>query len=211
MVFVKICGITELDDALLAAGLGASAIGLTFAASPRQVGVEHARDIVRRIPPEVLSVGVFRNQPKETVVDTANRVGLRAVQLHGSETPEQTRWISERTSAVIKAFAIDDPALTADHDYGPHRLLIDAPTPGGGELFDWRELADKTLGRRYILAGGLTPDNVGRALRELKPWGVDVASGVEARPGRKDPAKLRRFLVAVRDVVGHDAEPNSLL
>lgn len=195
---MKICGVTSADDALLAAGLGADAIGMIFAASPRRIGGDDARDIVRRLPPEVLSVGVFRNESRERVVQAANKIGLRAVQLHGHETPEDTHWIGERVPAVIKAFSVKDPMLQSGADYGPHRLLIDAPMPGGGEVFDWTRLDRLVSGRRYILAGGLTADNVGDAIGMLDPWGVDVASGVEAAPGRKDPAKVRRFLAAVR-------------
>ena len=200
-MFVKICGVTTVDDALLAAGLGAVAIGLNFAASPRRVSENDARDIVRRVPPEVLSVGVFRNERRERVVEVANNVGLRAVQLHGHESPEETRWIAERVPAVVKVFSIEDPALEAGGDYGPHRLMIDSPVPGSGKPFDWDLLDRRVAGRPYILAGGLTPDNVGRAIEMLGPWGVDVATGVEASPRRKDPAKVRRFLAAARDAV----------
>ena len=198
MVFVKICGITNSEDALLAAGLGADAVGMIFAASQRRINPEEARDIVRRLPPEVLSVGVFRNERPQRVVDTVNTIGLRAVQLHGSESPEDTKWIGERVPAVIKAFSIKDPMLTSGADYGPHRVLVDSPIPGSGEVFDWTELERATAGRPYILAGGLDPLNVGEAIKLLEPWGVDVATGVEASPGRKDPSKVRRFLAAAR-------------
>jgi phosphoribosylanthranilate isomerase len=200
-MFVKICGVTTVDDALLAAGLGADAIGMIFASSARRVAEGNARDIVRRVPPEVLSVGVFRNERRERVVELANRIGLRAVQLHGDETAEDTRWIGERVPAVIKAFSIEDPALESGADYGPHRLLIDSPVPGSGRPFDWDRLDRRVAGRPYLLAGGLNPDNVGRAIELLGPWGVDVASGVEASPGRKDPSKVRRFLAAARAAV----------
>jgi len=200
-MFVKICGVTTVGDALLAAGLGADAIGMIFAASPRRVTTGDARDIVRRLPPEVLSIGVFRNERRERVVDVANTIGLRAVQLHGDESPEDTRWIGERVPAVIKAFTIDDPALGSGADYGPHRLLIDSPIPGSGQVFEWDRLDHRAAGRPYILAGGLTPENVGLAIELLDPWGVDVATGVEAAPGHKDPAKVRRFLAAARAAV----------
>lgn len=197
-VFVKICGITTAEDALLAAGLGADAVGMIFAASQRRINGEEARDIVRRLPPEVLSVGVFRNESPERVVETVNTIGLRAVQLHGQETPEDTRWIGERVPAVIKAFSIQDPMLQSGADYGPHRLLVDSPIPGSGEVFDWTELAHAAGGRPYILAGGLDPTNVTEAIEMLGPWGVDVATGVESSPGHKDPAKVRRFIAAAR-------------
>lgn len=198
-MFVKICGITTVDDALLAAGLGADAIGLNFfPGSTRKIGMETARDIVRRLPPEILSVGIFRNERRERVIEIANTVGLRAVQLHGDESPEDTRWVGERVPAVIRAFGIDDPGLVSGDDYGPHRLMVDNPRPGSGERFNWSLVEQRVGGRPYILAGGLDPTNVTEAIERLDPWGVDVATGVEASPGRKDPAKVRKFLVAAR-------------
>lgn len=197
-VFVKICGITDPEDALLAAGLGADAVGLVFAASPRRVGTGAARDIIRRLPPEILAVGVFRNERRERVVELANTIGLRAVQLHGHESPEDTRWVAERVPAVIRAFSVRDPALVSGADYGPHRLLIDSPSPGSGQVFDWSAVDRVADGRPFILAGGLDPDNVADAVDLVEPWGVDVSSGVEASPGRKDPAKVRKFIQAAR-------------
>ncbi|MEM7272940.1 MAG: phosphoribosylanthranilate isomerase [Actinomycetota bacterium] len=200
-VFVKICGTTTVEDALLAAGLGADAVGMIFAASKRRVGKAEARDIVRRVPPEILTVGVFKDERRERVVEAVNEIGLRAVQLHGREPPDDVRWIAERVPAVIKVFAVEDPALRAGQDYGPHRLMIDTPGGGTGETFDWNLIEDAVVGRPYLLAGGLTPENVGAAIEMLDPWGVDVATGVEAAPGRKDPAKVRRFIANARAAV----------
>ncbi len=196
---MKICGVTTAEDALLAAGLGADAVGLNFvASSPRRISVGKATEIVQRLPPEVLTVGIFRNELKERVVEISNAVGLRAAQLHGHESPEESRWVGERVPALIKVFSVQDPALQAGGDYGPHRLLIDSPVGGSGEVFDWNLLERAVGDRPYILAGGLNPDNVTRAIEMLGPWGVDVASGVESSPGRKDPAKVRRFISAAR-------------
>ncbi len=195
---MKICGVTNVDDALLAAGLGADAIGLNFAVSPRRIGLEVARDVVRRVPPDVLAVGVFRNQSRDEVVRTANTLGLRVVQLHGEETPEDCRWVAERVPAVIRAFAIADPALTSGDDYGPHRLLIDSPRPGSGQVFDWSNLEHVLNGRPFILAGGLNAENVADAIAVARPWGVDAVSGVEASPGRHDPTRVRRFIANAR-------------
>jgi phosphoribosylanthranilate isomerase len=197
-VFVKICGITEPEDALLAAGLGADAVGMIFAASSRRISTAAARDIIRRLPPEILAVGVFRNERRERVVELANTIGLRAVQLHGDESPEDTRWVAARVPAVIRAFSVRDPALALGADYGPHRLLIDSPSPGSGQVFDWSAVERVAAGRPFILAGGLTPDNVADAIELVEPWGVDVATGVESSPGHKDPAKVRRFIQAAR-------------
>lgn len=198
--FVKICGITSVDDALLAAGLGADAVGLIFAASSRRVTAGQARDIVRRLPPGIVSVGVFRNERREKVVEVANTIGLRAVQLHGHESPEDTAWIAERVPNVFKAFAAGDPALRRAEGYAPARALIDSPEPGSGKPFDWERLALERPEFPFVLAGGLRPDNVAAAVELLQPWGVDVASGVEARPGVKDPVALRTFIAAARSV-----------
>jgi phosphoribosylanthranilate isomerase len=199
-LFVKICGITTEGDALLAAALGADAVGLVFAASSRRVTSGRARDIVRLLPPYVLSVGVFRNESRERVVETANTIGLRVVQLHGHENPEDTRWVAERVPNVIRAFSIGDPALAPARlaEYGPVQVLIDSPLPGSGEPFDWELLDRLRIGRGFVLAGGLTADNVALAVQTVRPWGVDVSSGVEARPGTKDPVKVRQFIANAR-------------
>ena len=203
-MFVKICGITNEDDALLCAGLGADAIGLVFAASSRRVSSGVARDIVRRLPPEILTVGVFRNERKERVVEMANKIGCRAVQLHGHESPDDTRWIAARVPAVVRAFAAGDPALQRIDDYGDVRVLIDSPEPGSGKAFDWRMLRDSNFTTPFLLAGGLTPENVGSAISMLRPAGVDVSSGVESRPGVKDPVKVAHFITAARKAVPPD-------
>ncbi|MEZ5343436.1 MAG: phosphoribosylanthranilate isomerase [Acidimicrobiales bacterium] len=197
-MFVKICGLTNEEDALMCAALGADAIGLVFAASSRRVSSGVARDIVRRLPPEILSVGVFRNESKERVVSIANKVGLRAVQLHGHETPDETQWVAARVPVVIRAFAAGDPAIARIDDYGDVRLMIDSAEPGSGKAFDWQRLRASRPRQEFWLAGGLHPDNVGRAISSLSPVGVDVSTGVEARPGIKDPVKVAHFITAAR-------------
>lgn len=197
-MFVKICGITNAEDALLAAGLGADAVGMVFAASSRRITQGEARDIVRRLPSEVMPVGVFRDERRDRVASLANEIGLRAVQLHGNESPEDTRWVADRVPVVIRAFSASDPALTRLDDYGRVWLLVDSATPGSGTTFDWSVLDALSLDRAFILAGGLGPDNVADAISDVGPWGVDVSSGVEASPGRKDPVRLRRFLAEAR-------------
>ncbi|MGQ0617819.1 MAG: phosphoribosylanthranilate isomerase [Acidimicrobiia bacterium] len=202
-MFVKICGTTSEEDALLAVAMGADAIGFVFAPSRRQIAPAVARDIARRLPPEVLTVGVFRNEAPQRVLDIARATGLRAVQLHGRETPAETRWVKERTPVVIKAFAAGDPALERADDYGADAILVDSPTPGSGEVFDWSLAEGAPIGRRVMLAGGLTPDNVADAIIRIRPWGVDVSSGVESFPGHKDPRLVREFIRVARA-----AEPN---
>ncbi len=197
-MFIKICGITNGDDALLAAGLGADAIGLVFATSTRKVSPTAARDIVRLLPPEILSIGVFRNERKERVVEVANKVGLRAVQLHGNETPEDTKWIAAKVPSVIRALPATDPAVKKFERYAPARLMVDSSTPGSGQVFDWDALERMRLSEPFILAGGLDHINVVAAIRQLAPWGVDVSSGVEESPGKKDAVKIRKFITEAR-------------
>ncbi len=214
-MFVKICGITTEEDALLAVALGADAVGFVFAPSTRQVAVDRARDIARRLPAEVLTVGVFRDELPSRVVDIVQRAGLGAAQLHGHESAEQTRIVRSRVPLVIKAFPAGHPGLSDVGSYGADAVLVDSSTPGSGEVFDWRLAEDAPrAGYRVILAGGLESGNVAEAIRRVRPWGVDVSTGVEREPGRKDPVKLREFIDAARaagveiraDEVDDDAE-----
>ncbi|MEY2467576.1 MAG: phosphoribosylanthranilate isomerase, partial [Actinomycetota bacterium] len=193
-MFVKVCGITNEDDALLAVAMGADAIGFTFAPSPRQVTASAVADIVKRLPNDVMTVGVFRDEAPERVVETIHRAGLRGAQLHGHETREVTWWVGERIPFVIKAFVAGDRGVADASGFRASAILLDAPSPGSGEVFDWR-LADGVPDRsRLIIAGGLGPDNVAAAIAATHPWGVDVATGVEASKGRKDPRLLRAFI-----------------
>jgi phosphoribosylanthranilate isomerase len=200
-VFVKICGITREDDALLAVAMGADAVGFTFAPSRRQIAPGIARDIVRRLPPEILTVGVFRDEAPARVIDIVNSTGLRAAQLHGHESAETSRYVRSRVPLLIKAFPVGDRALGRADDYGADALLIDGPAPGSGQAFDWSLAEGHGARRRLILAGGLDPDNVAEAVRRVRPWGVDVASGVEDRrgePGQKDARKVKAFIAAAK-------------
>ena len=199
-MFVKICGITDEEDALMAVALGADAVGFIFAPSRRQVTKGAVRDIVRRLPPEILTVGVFRDQATQFVIDTIQHAGLRAAQLHGHETPADAQRIRPYCQALIVAFPAGDPGLDHVDDYGADAVLLDSHAPGSGRVFDW-SLADRApSNRRIILAGGLTPENVAAGIAEVRPWGVDVASGVEDDevPGRKDPRKVKDFIHAAR-------------
>ena len=200
-MFVKICGITREADALLAVAMGADAVGFIFAPSKRQVAPGIVRDIVRRLPSEILTVGVFRDEASSRVVDIVNQAGLRAAQLHGHETPEETRWVRERVPFVIKALGAGTADLERVDDFGADAVLIDSPSPGSGQVFDWTLAEGLPDGRRAILAGGLTPENVAEAIGRVGPWGVDVASGVEAdrgEPGQKDARKVKAFIEAAR-------------
>jgi phosphoribosylanthranilate isomerase len=203
-VFVKICGITTEEDALLATALGADAVGFVFAPSPRQIPPRQAYDITRRLPPEILTVGVFRDDLPERVIDIADQAGVKAVQLHGRETPEVTHLVHQRFRFVIKAFPAGSDALRRAGEHGADAVLIDSATPGSGTLFDWSLVDDAPLDVRILLAGGLTPENVANAIERVQPWGVDVSSGVERSPGRKDPVKLKAFIDNAR---AHAPEP----
>jgi len=207
MIPIKICGITNLEDALLAAELGADALGFIFyPPSPRSVAADAARAIIAQLPPFVTTVGVFVDEEAATVKELAVGVGLDWLQLHGRETPEYCRSLGRR---VIKAFRIQDEkslAGLAAYRGAAQAFLLDTykkgQVGGTGETFDW-DLAREA--RKYgpvILAGGLTPENVAQAMAAAQPQAVDVASGVEAAPGRKDPEKLRAFFAAVKGIGG---------
>jgi phosphoribosylanthranilate isomerase len=198
-MFVKICGITNEDDALLATALDADALGFVFAPSARQVHPEIARDIVRRLPREIHTIGVFRNERPERIVEIVNRAGLHGVQMHGHESPAEVEWVRKRVQFVIRAYSAGDPALADASQSAADIILVDSPDPGSGKVFDWRLAEGAPRGKRILLAGGLTPENVGEAIKLVRPWGVDVSTGVEQKPGRKDPAKLRRFVEAARE------------
>lgn len=194
-MFVKICGVTTEEDALLAVAMGADAVGFNFVpSSPRFIAASRAADIAKRLPPEVLTVGIFRDEAPARVVELTNQAGLRAAQLHGRETPEQTRWVRERVPVVIRALPGGDPALARAAEYGADILLLDSASPGSGKVFDWSLAEGAPSGMRILLAGGLNPDNVAEAIDRVRPWGVDVASGVESAPGVKDPTLVRRFI-----------------
>ena len=197
-VFIKICGITNADDALLATALGVDGLGFIFAPSPRQIVPTRVEEIIRRLPSEVLTVGVFRDEAPSRVIEIVNRCGLKAAQLSGRESMEDTRLIRESVPAVIKAFPGGSPALSVADRYGADIVMVDSDTPGSGRVFDWSLAEGAPGGIRLLMAGGLTPENVATAIAKVRPWGVDVATGVETSPGRKDPARLRAFINAVR-------------
>lgn len=209
MVRVKVCGITNLGDALAAVAAGADELGFNFyPRSPRYVEPSKAREIVARLPPGVLSVGVFVNEESAAVESVVKVSGVGAVQLHGDESPPYCESLSGLPGLrVIKALRVGEgftPEGAAE--FPVEAILLDsfsaAARGGTGHTFDW-SLArrTRTLVARLYLAGGLTPENVAAAIAEVAPYAVDVCSGVEARPGRKDPARVSRFLAAVRSVV----------
>ena len=201
-VRIKICGITNRDDALAATAAGADALGFMFyAASPRQLTFAAAGEIIRALPPFVAKVGVFVDAPAESIQRAIEECGLDTVQLHGDEPPEYCRRFTVKT---IKAFRVkDEETLKQLPAYETSAWLLDSFEPGQpggtGARFNWElAVAATRLGRPVILAGGLTPANVAEAVRVVRPFGLDVSSGVESGPGKKDRAKVIEFIAAAR-------------
>jgi phosphoribosylanthranilate isomerase len=203
MVQVKICGITNREDALTAAEGGAHALGFIFAKSPRRIAPEQAARIIAELPPFIRTVGVFVNEEIPRIKELIAYCGLDLVQLHGEESAETCLDLMPRT---IKAFRVQgEKDLQGMERYrGKVRaFLLDTFDPrkagGTGRTFDWTwAIKAKTLGRPLILAGGLGPEHVLEAIRTVRPYAVDVNSGVEERPGKKDPLLLRRLLERIQ-------------
>lgn len=199
---VKICGITNPADALAAVEAGADALGLMFyEPSPRNIPLKLAAEIARQLPPFIVKVGVFVNAEEDTVSRAIGECGLNIAQFHGDETPEFCKLFPVMT---IKAFRIRDAgSLKALSEYSTDAWLLDAYATdklgGTGTKFNWDlAIEAKKLGRPIFLAGGLTPENVADAVAQVQPYGVDVSSGVESAPGKKDHAKVRAFVKAAK-------------
>lgn len=228
-LFVKICGITRVQDAELAAGLGASALGFVFwPDSPRHIAPQSAKAIAEKVPAGVLKVGVFVNQPEEEVARTMCEVGLDVAQLHGHESPEYCRDLMVSLAAVarrsparngetgegakadttdkkiFKAIGMRENGSFSIAAFDPGIvLLVDAHDPskfgGTGKTVNWDSAREIAAARRTILAGGLNAANIKLAVRSVRPYGVDVSSGVESAPGVKDPNRMRAFFEALHD------------
>ena len=202
MTKVKICGITNLEDALLCVKFGADALGFNFyPKSPRYILPEKAREIIRQLPAEVLKVGVFVNESLEKIAEIAATAELNALQLHGEETPEFTKELKTKTGLeIIKAFRVSSEFQPEDVlQYEVDAILLDAYNPqehgGTGETFNW-EIAEKVqeIFPKMYLAGGLNQDNIARAIFEVKPFAVDACSGLEIEKGKKEKTKLINFI-----------------
>lgn len=197
---VKICGNTNTKDAKLAIDQGADYLGFIFAGSKRQVAANQAKDIMQSLPDFSNFVAVFHNQAKDEVEDILKITGIKIIQFHGDETSRYCSSFEERDFEVIKTFHIkDEMSLKRIDEYNVHAFLFDtykAGQAGGtGETFDWDLIRDKPfITEKLFLAGGLNPDNLEEALKIVKPYAVDVASGVESAPGQKDPKKLKSFI-----------------
>lgn len=197
---VKFCGITRVEDAVMAASMGVDAIGLVFVAgSPRSVDPSTAAEICRALPPLVGTVGLFMDAPEEFVRSVVADVPLNWLQFHGAETPEYCRAFGR---PWIKALPMASPGDVQYHHWSDaSALLLDAHAAGGmggsGETFDWENAVAPAI--PWILAGGLNPDNIGRALKVLAPSAVDVSSGIESAPGIKDAKLMRRFMNEIQE------------
>jgi len=216
-LWIKICGNTSLDDALLAVEAGADALGFVFAPSPRQVTAAAVAAIVPQLPATVEKIGVFVDAELDEIVATVRACGLTGVQLHFDAEPKLAANIHKRSGPQLRIlrvihFAAETAAKhtkqIAEHARNPHvnGVLVDSRTAlavgGTGVVFDWVEARKSVFGDagrlKLVAAGGLNPDNVVEAIGALRPWGVDVVSGVETAPGRKDPAKVREFVARAR-------------
>jgi phosphoribosylanthranilate isomerase len=199
---IKICGCTRQEDAELAVELGALALGFNFYPfSPRYIAPAAARELVARLPPSVIPVGVFADEvDTERVISVAREAGVAAIQLHGPRFPNGAEW----EYPLIRAVAVDEDFRAEQlRELKASAFLLDAFHPalrgGTGRTIDWAKARAATHYGRVILAGGLTPENVAEAIRQVRPFAVDVASGVEVSPGVKDAGKLRAFFSAVRE------------
>ena len=214
--WIKFCATTSLENALASIEAGADALGFVFAPSKRQVTPEQVQAITSGIPAEIERVGVFQNESEERVAAIAEQAGLTAVQLHGEETPAymkhlRSKWKGNSQLKIIKTVLMDDSfvsrlAVLAEDPDSFDWILFDSAA-GSGKTFNWDKLIESFSAGdgkgffykgRFIVAGGLNPQNVSDAMHKLRPWGVDVVSGVEREPGRKDPEKLKAFVAAVR-------------
>lgn len=199
---VKICGITRLEDALAAVRLGADALGFNFwPGSRRYLPPAAARDLIRALPPFVTTVGVFVDPSRDEAVSAAAISGVQVLQLHGDEPPELCAHLP---LPVLKGIRVAGPAALAllGRYVGVAGFLLDAASPGyggSGQTFDWSLVAGAAERVTVVLAGGLTPANVAEAVRAVRPYAVDVASGVESAPGVKDPELMSRFIRAAKE------------
>ena len=211
MTWIKICGTTNLDDAQMCVEAGADALGFIFAESPRKVQTGRAAEIIRQIPKHIEKVGVFTSEEPDLIKNAAVSAGLTAVQLHSHEAASHITALSNHAK-IIQAVAADSLRdsggiwFNADGLKGLYGVLFDSGKGnvkgGTGKAWNWERSAERIKLfnplTRTIVAGGLTPENVGEAIRILRPWGVDVVTGVERQPGKKDPKKVKAFIEAVR-------------
>lgn len=203
MTKIKICGLTNLEDAREAVALGVDAVGFIFAESPRKVSLEKAQEIISQLPPFVTTVAVLADVSESAVRELLNVVSVNALQFHGSESPQYCEEF-RKDKKVIKAFRMRDQSVVDSMaDYKVDAFLLDTYDPekkgGTGRAFNWDlAIKAKELGTPIILSGGLNPENIRTALINVRSYGVDVSSGIESSPGKKDHILMRRFVSAVK-------------
>ncbi|CAN5902476.1 phosphoribosylanthranilate isomerase [soil metagenome] len=203
MTLVKVCGITNIEIAGVAADSGADAIGLVFAESPRQISVERAREIAAVLPEGVLKVGVFVDEEPRRILEVAREVGLDYAQLHGDESPEDVTEVRDGGLGVIKALRVRDAgSLRRLEEYGADYYLLDAHSGkargGTGDQFDWKLAKELRSYANILVSGGLNPENVRAAIEFFEPYGVDASSSLEDAPGIKNGERVRRFVSAAK-------------
>ncbi|MCP2257215.1 phosphoribosylanthranilate isomerase [Streptoalloteichus tenebrarius] len=208
-MYVKLCGLRTDADVAAAVDAGASAVGFVFGESVRQVDLDTARRLVAQVPSHVLTVGVFAKMTADRVRQLATASGIGAIQLHGDYPRAAFEALSDLPATLIRA-----TALTAETDvrvgaYGEEMLLLDSPVAGSGHQWDLGRLDAARPEGRWLLAGGLSPRNVGAAIERARPWGVDVSSGVESRRGVKDHGLMREFVAAAREAAERLAHQSS--
>lgn len=214
MFKVKICGITNFDDADMAAKLGADALGFIFAPSPRNISPEEARDIIKKLPPFVTTVAVFVNEDEKVIKETIDYCGIDIVQLHGDESPEMCKNFMPDT---IKAFRVKDESIIEDmmvYKDSVKAFLLDTYSDkkagGTGKVFDWDIACKiKLLDVPVILAGGLGPANIEKALKRVKPYAVDVNSGIESSPGKKDHGLMKELFEKINATRNQESKVRS--
>ncbi|MBW4030067.1 MAG: phosphoribosylanthranilate isomerase [Acidobacteria bacterium] len=198
---IKICGVTTLRDAQMVFDAGADALGLIYAASVRQVVGPASGDIVRHLGERIWCVGVFRHQEDHEIMRVVERDELRAVQLHDPASEALLEALDARDVRVVRALSVDDVMLNAHERTQVVAVIVDGARPGSGVANDWRSLAQMSFDVPVIAAGGLDPENVAGVIAEVRPWGVDVASGVEYAHGVKDAAKVASFVARAREAL----------
>lgn len=196
-IVVKICGVTSEKDAEFIASSGATALGLIYAESPRHVRAEVATRITRGVT-GVWRVGVFRHQSDQEILAVTDRDELDIAQLHDPASSALLLELRQRGINVWRAVSISNLLLSEAESRSVDAVLVDGPRPGSGVVNDWTRFSPTALGRRFVAAGGLAPDNVAQVIGQLSPWAVDVASGVESAPGVKDYEKVANFVAAAR-------------
>ncbi|MCX6499307.1 MAG: phosphoribosylanthranilate isomerase [Arthrobacter sp.] len=197
-MFVKVCGLSTADSVQAAVDAGADAVGFVLTGSPREIAPDRARELLAGVPAGVAAVGVFRHEAAADAVAVAREAGLEWVQLHGQRTSGDVRTVHEAGLKIIRAITMA-AAPEEFADWGEELLLVDAAVPGSGEAWDYASVRSLGLdGRRWLLAGGLDPENVAQAAAAAGAWGVDVSSGVEQSRGVKDLSKIRAFVAAAK-------------